>query len=330
MKKTGMIALVGLAVVVAAALAASQLVRDSSSAIAPPPVGTPSPVDVTVGLEPDRSVGIDGRSVEELPGEGYVAGGTFGGDDVAPPLPELSGRKIIRNASISLGVEDVLASVQRVESIATGAGGFVSESSVFVEPPVEPLREEIERPRPTQSATVTIRVPASSYASVMQQLRDIAGAEVQSETSTSSDVSEEFADLQARLRNLEATEARYLELLGRAEAIPDILALQDRINGVRLEIERTQGRINLLNDLTDLATISVHLRPLALVETPSEPGWAQQAWENAWGTSQDVLEGLGTAAIVAGVVLAWLAVPALAIIIGWRVLKPRREGSGQT
>ena len=99
---------------------------------------------------------------------------------------------------------------------------------------------------------------------------------------------------------------------------------------MRLEIELIQGRINLLNDLTDLATIVVQLQPLALVaEAPSEPGWAQQVLEDAWETSEEALQAMGTAAIVGGVVLAWVAAPALAIAIGWRLFGPRRERKGE-
>ncbi len=334
MKKTGLIALGIVAVLVV--VAAAQLRDGSSEGGGVAPGGTPLPgqvaTDLTVQL--DEREGVSGEmGAADAAGSGagsFVAEAPYGGGDVvAPPLPALAGRKIVRNAGVSLGVEDVGAAVQQVETIAGSAGGFVSESSVFVESPPEPLEGDAASPRRAQSATVTIRVPTSAYASVMNQLRGVAG-EVQSESSTTSDVSEEYADLEARLRNLEATEARYLELLEKAETIPDILTLQDRINAVRLEIELIQGRINLLNDLTDLATIVVQLQPLALVaEEPSESGWAQQVWDDAWETSEEALQAMGTAAIVGGVVLAWLAAPALAIAIGWRLFGPRRERKGE-
>jgi hypothetical protein len=336
MKKTGLIAL-GIVAALVVVVAAAQLRDGSSGGGVVAPDGTPllgqAATDLTVQL--DEREGAPGEmGAADAAGSGadaFVAEDPYGGsgDEVAPPLPEVAGRKIMRNAGISLGVEDVGAAVQQVETIAGSAGGFVSESSVFVESPPEPLEGDTASPRRTQSAAVTIRVPTSAYASVMNQLRGVAG-EVQSESSTTSDVSEEYADLEARLRNLEATEGRYLELLGKAETIPDILTLQDRINAVRLEIELIQGRINLLNDLTDLATIMVQLQPLALMaEEPSEPGWAQQVWEDAWETSEGALQAMGTAAIVGGVVLAWLAVPALAIAIGWRLFGPRRERKGE-
>lgn len=334
-RKKGLIALGIVAALAVVVVAASQLSDGSSRGgiVAPGDSST----DLTVQLDegegvPETSPPAELR--EEMAAPGAAATGELpaygdGGDEVAPPLPELAGRKIVRSASVSLGVEDVAAAVQEVETIASSAGGFVSESSVFVDSPPEPLDGDSAPPKRTQSASVTIRVPSSAYPTVMRQLRGLAG-ELESESSTTSDVSEEFADLEARLRNLEATEARYLQMLEKAETIPDILTLQDRINAVRLEIERIQGRINLLNDLTDLATIVVQLRPLALaVEQPSQPGWAQRVWQDAWETSEDALQALGTVAIVGGVVLAWLAVPALGIVVAWRLFGPRRQRSGE-
>jgi len=250
-------------------------------------------------------------------------------EDSSLPLPQLVDRKIIRTATLELEVEVVGAAVQEVESIAVAAGGFVSRSSVFIEEPSVLGEGDDVAPRRTQTATVTIRVPAEVYASVMRQLRGIA-EEVKSEISEASEVTEEYTDLQARLRNLEATEAGYLELLTKAEEIADILIVQDRINSVRLNIEQVQGRINLLDSLTDLATITVQLTlPEAPAEEPDgEQGWAAEAWDAAWGGSQDAMVALGTVGIVGGVVLAWLAIPALVALAAWRLFGPRRSSGG--
>jgi hypothetical protein len=242
-------------------------------------------------------------------------------------LPQLADRKIIRTATLELEVEDIGAAVQEVESVALAAGGFVSRSSVFIEEPSESDGEDDFAPRRTQTATVTIRVPAEVYGSVMSQLRGVA-EEVKSEISEASEVTEEYTDLQARLRNLEATEASYLELLTKAEEIPDILTVQDRVNQVRLEIEQVQGRINLLDSLTDLATITVQLTlPVPLAEEPDgDQGWAAEAWDAAWEASQDAGVVLGSIAIVGGVVLAWLAIPALVVLAAWRLFGGRLFG----
>jgi hypothetical protein len=239
-------------------------------------------------------------------------------------------RKIVRTATIELTVDDVPGAVQRIETATAAAGGFVANSSITIEqqpPPVDPEEEQVIR----QRGTITIRVPAESYASVMSTLRGIVDdpADITSLTEDTSEVTEEYSDLQARLRNLEATEVQYLELLASAESINDVLLVQDRLNSVRLEIEQVQGRIQLLDDLTSMATITTFLSLPPLLVLPVDPeaeqSWATAAWENAWNASEDALETLGVAAITGGVVLVWLLIPGALLLGGWWIFTSRRR-----
>lgn len=300
--------------------------------------GEPAPTDV----DRSGSAGTDETGPESPPdafGYGDASGGAT--DDSGAGGPSTGGgggslgsqldRKIVRTATLELEVEDVSAAVRKVESVALAAGGFVSESNVFIDASGPEGDESVAEPKRTQSATVSIRVPAGDYPDVMEQLRGVA-KEVRSERSEASEVTEEYTDLQARLRNLEATEASYLELLAKAGMIEDILSVQDRLNGVRQEIEQVQGRINLLDNLTDLATITVQLSlPAVSPADEGGKGWAQEAWDVAWESSRDVGVALGSVAIVGGVVMLWLAVPALLGFaawrrFGWRLPRPPQSG----
>jgi hypothetical protein len=259
---------------------------------------------------PSAASGANAPAADEVAKSDADGGGTLA-------QPQVQDRKIVRTATLELQVEDVVGAVQQIDDVATTAGGFVSSSNVFVESAQDGGRESR-----TQTASVTIRVPADAYSSVMGQLRGIA-KEVVSETSDASEVTEEYTDLEARLRNLQATEARYLELLSRATTIDEILTVQDRLNQVRLEIEQVTGRINVLNNLTDFATITAQLSlPPAIAQGDSQ-NWAQEAWQAAWETSKDAMMALGTVAIVGSVFLAWLAVPAAAALVIWRLFGRR-------
>jgi Domain of unknown function (DUF4349) len=233
--------------------------------------------------------------------------------------PQVQDRKIVRNAMLELQVENVVEAVQQIDDIAAASGGFVSSSNVFVDSD-ENGDSRVQR---TQTASVTIRVPADAYSSVMGQLRGIA-KETVSETSDASEVTEEYTDLQARQRNLEATEARYLDLLSKAASIDEILTVQDRLNQVRLEIEQVTGRINVLNSLTDFATITARLSiPPAITQRGDSQNWAEEAWQASWEVSHGAMVALGTIAIVSGVLLAWLAIPALVLFVVWRLFGRR-------
>jgi len=248
-------------------------------------------------------------------GESDAAVGA-GAEDGSLPLPQLD-RKIIRTARLELQVEKVSAAVTEVEDVAEAAGGWVSASNVFVDEPSTSDAGDDQTSKRTETATVTIRVPADAYRSVVGQLRGMA-EQVRSESSEASEVTEEYTDLQARLRNQEATEAQLLELLNKAETIPDILTVQDKVSQVRLEIERVQGRINVLDSLTAMATITVELAAFVPAEeAQGGQGWAANAWDAAWEGSQMTVVVLGSMAIVGGMVLAWLAIPALIIVFVW-------------
>lgn len=234
-------------------------------------------------------------------------------------------RKIERTSTLSVTVDNVLAAVSKIQAAATGAGGYVSQQNISEQagPP-----DEDGKPTKQQLATVQIRVPSESYDSVMSGLRGIA-KEVTSENSQTVEVTAQYTDLQSQLRNLEATETQYLALLERAATIEEILTVGDRLASVRLQIEQVQGQINLLDNLTSLATITINVTlPPVIFETvvtePAKENFAEEAINNAWEASQDVLEFMAVAAITAGVVMVWILVPGVLGLAGWRLFGGRR------
>lgn len=228
------------------------------------------------------------------------------------PASSLEDRKIVQTAAIRLQVKDVAAGFAEVGRIATSAGGFVAGSSFA-------LQGE------AQVASITIRVPAARYQEVLGELRRL-GVKVESESSNASDVTEEYSDLSARLRTLEATENQLLQLLGRAQNVGEVLQVQDRLNSVRAEIERVKGRMSLLDRLTDLATINVQLRPLLPTKAASDRVDIGAEVREAWEASLDFLASIA-AGVLTVLVFGWwvvlLGVPAAIIASRWLRGRPR-------
>jgi hypothetical protein len=223
-------------------------------------------------------------------------------------------RKVIQTASLTLQVEAVGEAFQEVGRIATSAGGFVASSSFSNE------GEE-------QVASVTIRVPAVRFQQTLASLREL-GVKVEREQSEASDVTEEFTDLESRLRNLQATEAQYLEFLKRAEDIGEVLQVQDRLNGVRGEIESVKGRLNLLENLSDLATVTVHLRPEAAPVPAPDSGGPDpaRAAQEAWDASLEALRSIASGIVIVTVFSWWLVPPMglLALVLRQAFARRRR------
>ena len=244
---------------------------------------------------------------EESKGESG-AGVTGNGGDYQ--VPQGLGRTVIRYGQLELEVESVSETFDRVRLVTEAAGGYVSDSTISG-------RDE------HQSAWLTIRIPADRFAQVVSELQGLA-VEVNGFSTNSQDVTEEYADLQATIRNLKAVESQYLELLGRAQDIGEVLQVQDRLNQVRLQIDQVQGRINLLDQLTSLATLTVYLTPVmdALDTEPSDS--IGDAVREAWEASLDTLESIARGVLVA-LVYSWWIIPLLLVggLLARRALERR-------
>ena len=124
-------------------------------------------------------------------------------------------------------------------------------------------------------ATITIKVPADKFETVMESLRKLA-LEPPTENVSGQDVTEEYADLEAQLRNLQATEKQLLNLLDRAQTVDDTLKVYNQLTNIRGQIERLQGRKQYLERSAAMSTITVNLRPQ--VEKPIVKT-GREAWQ---------------------------------------------------
>lgn len=89
------------------------------------------------------------------------------------------------------------------------------------------------------------------------------------------DVTAEFVDVEAQLKNLKATEAQFLQILSRAQKIEDVLAVQRELTNVRSQIESFEGRKKYLSQSAAMSTVTVNLatNPNDLPVIEKEPSW---------------------------------------------------------
>ncbi|MBI2912150.1 MAG: DUF4349 domain-containing protein [Chloroflexi bacterium] len=231
-------------------------------------------------------------------------------------LTGLLDRKIAYNAQINLQVQDLDGSFQAVADLARQMGGFVASSN---------QKGDVDKPQ----ATLSIRVPVARYEDAMAALRRL-GAKVEQESATARDVTEEYTDLEARVRNLEFTEARYKELMAQAKTLDEVLRVQQLINNVRSEIDRTQGRLNVLSRLTDLATIDVRLAPVPPPRKSTSTFDPGAIIADAWEDSLVFWRGLGRVVLYLAVAGWWLWIPLgllAAGLIRWGKRQARPRGA---
>ncbi|HWO72045.1 MAG TPA: DUF4349 domain-containing protein [Dehalococcoidia bacterium] len=301
-------ALVAIAVV-AAAVALGDRGSDPSGVAVPPqpPVASnEGAIDIDAVLSgreaapppaPERPNAAQGQPAKQIDRAASAPGAPAQPGGSPDALLQDDGRKVVQTASLRLQVEEVGGAFEEVGRIATAAGGFVASSSFSYQ-------------GDDQIAAVTVRVPATAYQNVLSDLRRLA-KKVDSEDSKANDVTEQYTDLQSRLRNLEATEAQLLQLLARAQTVTDIITVQDRLSAVRGEIEQVKGRIQLIDRLSEMATITVHLRPVVAGAGGGGATGLGAEISEAWKDSLEFLEGVAAAVVSVVVFLWWLPILAL-------------------
>ena len=250
-------------------------------------------------IQPSSGAITDTGELAAAPQANAIASGGPGG---APStLPSTLDRKIIQTATLTISTDNVAGKFEDVRTVATAYGGFVASST---------FGNSGEK----QTAAITIRVPGDAYERALNDLRRL--GDVKGEQSGANDVTEEFTDLQSRLRNLQATETQYVQFLLRAASIQEVLTVQDRLNATRGEIEQVQGRLNLVQHQTDLATITVHLDPpvVAKVDKPktNTTSGPLEVAGDSFRASIAVLLGIATVALAVAA-FSWWMIP-LAIV----------------
>lgn len=220
-------------------------------------------------------------------------------------LPSLdSVRPVIRTGAVDITVKSVSEAFDQVRLIATQSGGLVSDSS-------------FAGSNKQGFAQLTLRVPGDRFGDVVTRLRDMA-VDVQTISTGSQDVADQLTDLEATLRNLRAVETRYLAMLDQAKNINEILQVQDRVNQVRMQIDRTEARRQLINGQVEMSTLSVTLRPEGAVTSTPKPMNALGRVKAAWADSLEGLQTVATALLVGVVYSWWVLVAVVAAVLGLR------------
>jgi len=237
--------------------------------------------------------------------EGSPAGSRASDNQVSSSAVPQVGPQVVKTASLRLGLangsfED---KVGEAHAVADSFGGFVVES----------FASQGSGKRIAEGSLV-FRIPAESYDSALSRLREL--GRVESLEESGQDVSKEFVDLNARIRQLRAVEAQLLELLQRADDVPAALAVQNQLSQVQLDLEQARGRLQYLDNRVAFATISMSMHELSVV-APQDGGFKiVDAWATAGSAFLTVVGWIFIGIAVAAPVLILLG---LGILVGREV-----------
>jgi hypothetical protein len=171
-------------------------------------------------------------------------------------------RKILKNAELTIEVGSPIDAHRKVSLIASNRGGFVVSSESKQRDTNDPNNREMD-------ITLVIRVPAAQFESSLEEIRGI-GTRILQNKESGQDVTEEFIDLEARIKTQKALEAQFLEIMKQASKVADALEVQRQIAEVRTEIEKLEGRKRFLENRSSLSMITLNLQsPRAIIASTS-------------------------------------------------------------
>lgn len=254
--------------------------------------GAPTPV---------RDVMMGEKTLDREPYGAQTAAGAVGGD------------RVIKTAELSLQVEDAPAAMEKAKAFAAQVGGFVLQATISG-------TEKGDR-----TAYVTVHVPVSRFDESVAELKKI-GTLLLSESVNGQDVTEEYADLESQIKNARTEEAQYQEIMKRAGAIEDVLAVAKQLADVRGRIERLEGRRQFLANRTDYSTITVRMSEEPVVRLPSTAWRPMQIAEQTLRFLVETFQTLVNVVIIVVIVGVGLLVPLalvfwVLLLLGRRVLR---------
>jgi hypothetical protein len=238
---------------------------------------------------------------------GYTSADLKGAAPAAQPSPgvgfdstalaKAAERQIVKTGEVTIEVSNVPTAVGKVRALAVSLGGYVGDS---------------QSGTGTDAATLTLRIPADRFDDALTELHKIPG-QVVSEATREEDVTSALVDLNARITNLEASEVQYRALLAKAEKVADVLAVQDRLDAVRGQIEELKAQQKQLSGQANLSTLTVTVSPGA-VQAATDSWDPGKTVSDAFAALVSVGQSVGNGAIWFGIV--WLPVlVVLAILI---------------
>ena len=211
---------------------------------------------------------------------------------------------------LSLEVTSFSAALESLTKLAESNGGYVFQSS------------RTSYDKSSYSGMVGIRVPSGKSSGVLGAIRGL--GRVESENSDSEDITAEYVDMEARLKNAQASESRLKEMYQRAGTVKDVLAVEKELTRVRGDIEAFMAKKRNWDILVEMVTIEVNLHE----PSAAMPG-AHSFWEpirSAFGRSlEGFANSLRALIIFIGVIAPWLVIIVPAYYLFVRLIRRRRN-----
>lgn len=175
-----------------------------------------------------------------------------------PPFDALQGRMIIKNAELTVQTLEYDSFMTSLTERIASFGGYISNSSQS--------GRALSNPDNLRSASLVVKIPAEKLDEFLKAVGTLGNITRQSENAE--DITTAYVDTEAKLEALRAEHDALISMLEKAEAIADIIVIQDRLNEVRYEIEAHERIIRSYDDQVAFSTVSMYINEVKR-ETPA-------------------------------------------------------------
>lgn len=207
-------------------------------------------------------------ATEEAPAEAKteenrVATGNKSVNDSNKDTPQ--SRMVIYHADLHLEVKDYKSIQSKIEQLVNDMDGYIVESNVY------------NHGENQMEGRLTVRVPQSLFNSFITQVGDMS-EKVNQQNITGQDVTEEYVDLESRLKSKEVVEERLLQFMKEAKETKDLLQISSDLAIVQEGIEQIKGRMNYLENQANLSTVTMTLYENKVI-VPEIDGSGLNTWD---------------------------------------------------
>lgn len=273
------------------------------------------------------------------------AGGEYAAEPMSAPVPEIAARsmdevqvaatgdtamamsvtgaaeaavdrKVIHTAELDVEVENLDEAQQQLIDLVDKCSGFIASLTV----------NDYETSRVSE---IVVRVPSDHFHEVYEAVKAL--GRVERDHIAGQDVTEEYMDLERRIANKQAEEARVREMFDEAKTVEDLLKIEQRLSEVRMEIESYQGRLRYLKDQVRYSTLTITLTEYGQAAVEESGGWRlDYHLRGAFHALVNALRGIVVAIIYIAIPGAVVWIPLLIIIaLIRRALRRRRERTSE-
>lgn len=245
-----------------------------------------------------------------------------------------SGRKLIKTVNISAETEDFDALVPNLQKQVEALGGYIESISVYDVGSYYVEQQQVKQ----RCANLTARVPKEKLDGFLAQVGE--QTNVTSRSENVEDVTLQYVDLESHKKALLTEQERLLTLLGQAETVEDIIAIEGRLSEVRYQLESMESQLRTFDNQIDYSTVYLNIDEVRKYSAPQTASAWQRIESGFVKSIEDIGFGIRDFAIGFVIDIPYLVLWAIIIVVAvfiwrivrklWRKRKAKREAVSGT